>query len=130
MNGDRLGHLSLFSPGNPSQSTLIKVSSKRCWSVGPLKHPTFSAAARRALRNVVDIIDHLRHSLCLNRENVIGREDGGISAKLIALAGSCLRFLIVIKFNIKEKSFNVWDRPGRAGNTADRYITSLKPSQQ
>ena len=69
-----------------------------------------------------------RSSLFL-REIVIGRENGGISAKLIARAGTYLRLLIVIKFNIKGKSFNVWDRPARAKDTADRYITSLRPSQ-
>ena len=49
------------APENPvPQSTFIKVDSKRCWTVEPLKHPTFSAAAGRALRNVVDIIDHVK----------------------------------------------------------------------
>lgn len=126
------GTSSFVASENPvPQSTSIKVDSKRCCSVGPLKRPTFSAAAGKALRNAVDIIDHIKSSLCLNRENVIGRENGGISAKLINLAGTCFRLLIVIKLNIKEKNFSVWDRPGRLRHTADRYITpvSLRPSQ-
>lgn len=76
------------------QSTLIKVASKRCYSVEPLKQPTSSAAASRALRNAVDIIDHVGSSSCVNQTDVIGRKHGGIPVKLIAPAGACLRLLI------------------------------------
>jgi hypothetical protein len=86
------------------QSTLIKVASKRCCSVEPLKQPTSSAAASRALRNAVDIIDHIGSSSCVNQADVIGRKHGRISVKLIALAGACLRLLIkVIKFIPRER---------------------------
>ena len=60
MDSDTLPLLSFYSFRDPvPQSTLIKVASKRCCSVEPLKQSTSSAAASRALRNAVDIIDHV-----------------------------------------------------------------------
>lgn len=109
------------------QSTLIKVDSKRCWSVGPLKHPTSSAAARRALRNAVGIIDHIGSSCFVNRVDVIGRKHGRNSVKFIALAGGCLRFAHNNdQVHTTAGESHVWDRLGQGHCRSVSHTTRVQ----
>lgn len=110
------------------QSTLIKVDSKRCWLVEPLKRPTSSRLQERHRETFsTSLLCQAQPLPTVINVNVIDRGHGGIPVKLIAVAGNCLRFLIVIKFIPKRKRFKI-DRAEQGHCRSVYPITSPRPS--